>query len=183
MWAKSQQAEHLNLPTNLIVISGKCASNLSGRYHRCFRQMDTWCKKSFTFCGKQLCSLVRSNFKRQVGGRHKSFDLKRAPGQVPVSPFQKQTTNFSGKASWGTSPLSAIFFKLCHLVTCLQSRTQGGEWGGGTETASDIHQSLEWKVGIYKGWRMTEGEYLGEPIWDKREFKWVLSSLLVQLVQ
>lgn len=37
----------------------------------------------------------------RIGRRLESFDLKLASGQVPVSPFQKQTTNFSGKASSG----------------------------------------------------------------------------------
>lgn len=147
--------------------------------------MDTWRNKSFAFCGKRLCSLAWSDFRRQVGRRHKPFDLKRASSQVPVSPFHKQTTNFSGKASWGTSPLSAVFFKLCHLGTSLQcccpllrgcgGRLRGGR-GRGFKPGSERVESTK-----ATGWQ--RDITWAQRTLDKQKFECGFSSLLVQLVQ
>lgn len=127
MCSKSQWVKHLNLPTNLIIISGKCASNLSGAtlISQMFRTNGHATKEAIRI--QWRAAFFSGSERFQTPGRAEDTShliLKLASSQVPVSPFQKQTTNFSGKASWGTSALSAIFFKLWHLVTSLQRWTQ-----------------------------------------------------------
>lgn len=152
MCSHSQWVKHLNLHTNLIIISGMCASNLSGATSIPQMFQTNGQKKSFAFNGKRLCSLAGSDFRRQVGGRHKSFDLKLASSQVPVSPLRKQTTNFSGKTSLGTRKLMSIFFKLCHLVTTLQCWTQVRGWGGEPRGDKNDFWHLS-NLGV-KGWNL-----------------------------